>query len=246
MSVENLAVHLRIEEDNKMAQKNTYTPDSAKASFKNHRTSNLEGLNSSLEFIQSQEDLETKKVDARLECFSMVEHQTNFDGAHGGCKFKILELNSLIEKKRDIFKTLENIDYAFKSQTHEARIAKKVEASQKRIRKVFQKEDALRRKVEHLSRKEAVVKIHKDFSQDYQDYSDDLDEPQKVVRWKTQVEHYAMLAKSTTKETPIRGELHINEEMETHDRATLKCAKLSKPAFRFEWSNDIKRSVVAT
>ncbi|GJX55145.1 ribonuclease H-like domain-containing protein [Tanacetum coccineum] len=101
-------------------------------------------------------------------------------------------------------------------------------------------------RVEHLSRKEAVVKIHKDFSQDYQDYSDDLDEPQKAVRRKTQFEHYAMLTKSTTKETLVKGELYINEEMETHDSATLKCVKLSEPAFRFEWSNDIKRSVVAT
>ncbi|GKC23607.1 hypothetical protein Tco_1025757, partial [Tanacetum coccineum] len=54
--------------------------------------SNLEGLNSSLEFIQSQEDLETKKVDARLECSLMVEHQTDSDGAHGGYKFKNHEL----------------------------------------------------------------------------------------------------------------------------------------------------------
>ncbi|GJX62193.1 hypothetical protein Tco_0295093, partial [Tanacetum coccineum] len=54
--------------------------------------SNLEGLSSSLEFIQSQSqevDLETKKADARLECSSMVEHQPDSDGAHGGCKFKI-------------------------------------------------------------------------------------------------------------------------------------------------------------
>ncbi|GJT99320.1 hypothetical protein Tco_1094838 [Tanacetum coccineum] len=90
-----------------------------------NRLSNLEGLNSSLEFIQSQEDLETKKSDARLECYSMVERQPDFDGAHGGCKFKvmaichirgvwILELNSLIEKKRDILKTLENLDYTFR------------------------------------------------------------------------------------------------------------------------------------
>ncbi|GKC23608.1 hypothetical protein Tco_1025758 [Tanacetum coccineum] len=39
MSVENLAVHLRIEEDNKMAQKNTYTPDFAKASMVDHASS---------------------------------------------------------------------------------------------------------------------------------------------------------------------------------------------------------------
>nr|GEZ38160.1 hypothetical protein [Tanacetum cinerariifolium] len=76
--------------------------------------SNLEGLSSSLEFIQSQEDLETNKADARLECSSMVEHQPDSDGAHGGCKFKILELNSLIEKKRNILKTLENLDYTFR------------------------------------------------------------------------------------------------------------------------------------
>ncbi|GJX67898.1 hypothetical protein Tco_0303625 [Tanacetum coccineum] len=51
---------------------------------------NLEGLNSSLEFIQSHEDLETKKADARLKCSSMVEHQPDSHGAHGGCKFKLL------------------------------------------------------------------------------------------------------------------------------------------------------------
>ncbi|GKB51733.1 hypothetical protein Tco_0902486 [Tanacetum coccineum] len=78
--------------------------------------SNLEGLISSLEFSQSQEvDLETKKADARLECSSMVEHQPDSDGAHGGCKFKNLELNSLIEKKQDILKTLENLEYTFRS-----------------------------------------------------------------------------------------------------------------------------------
>ncbi|GJX55340.1 hypothetical protein Tco_0285237, partial [Tanacetum coccineum] len=78
--------------------------------------SNLEGLNSSLEFIQSQsqEDLETKKADARLECSSMVERQPDYDGEHGGCKFKILELNRLIEKKHDILKTLKNLDYTFR------------------------------------------------------------------------------------------------------------------------------------
>nr|GEV57556.1 enoyl-[acyl-carrier-protein] reductase [NADH], chloroplastic [Tanacetum cinerariifolium] len=36
MSVEDLVVRLRIEEDNKMAQKNTYTPDSAKANMVEH------------------------------------------------------------------------------------------------------------------------------------------------------------------------------------------------------------------
>ncbi|GJZ70093.1 zinc finger, CCHC-type containing protein [Tanacetum coccineum] len=51
---------------------------------------------------------------ARLECSSVVEHQPNFDGAQAACKFKILELNSLIEKKRDILKTLENLDYTFR------------------------------------------------------------------------------------------------------------------------------------
>ncbi|GKE06744.1 hypothetical protein Tco_1398762, partial [Tanacetum coccineum] len=39
MSVVNLAVHLRIEEDNMMAQKNTYTPDFAKASMVDHASS---------------------------------------------------------------------------------------------------------------------------------------------------------------------------------------------------------------
>ncbi|GJR11908.1 pol polyprotein [Tanacetum coccineum] len=36
MSVEDLVVHLRIEEDNKLAQKDTYTPDSAKANMVEH------------------------------------------------------------------------------------------------------------------------------------------------------------------------------------------------------------------
>ncbi|GJY78842.1 reverse transcriptase domain-containing protein [Tanacetum coccineum] len=51
--------------------------------------SNLEGLSSSLEFIQSQEvhivfkDLETKKADACLECSLMVECQPDSHGAHG-------------------------------------------------------------------------------------------------------------------------------------------------------------------
>ncbi|GJV71307.1 retrotransposon protein, putative, ty1-copia subclass [Tanacetum coccineum] len=36
MSVEDLIVHLRIEEDNKLAQKNTYAPDSAKANIVEH------------------------------------------------------------------------------------------------------------------------------------------------------------------------------------------------------------------
>ncbi|GJY47010.1 hypothetical protein Tco_0436073, partial [Tanacetum coccineum] len=44
--------------------------------------SNLERLNSSLEFIQSQEE------DARLECPLMAERQPDYDGAHGCCKFK--------------------------------------------------------------------------------------------------------------------------------------------------------------
>ncbi|GJW68865.1 hypothetical protein Tco_0123289 [Tanacetum coccineum] len=39
MSVEDLVVHLRIEEDNKLAQKNTYTPDSAKANMVEHARS---------------------------------------------------------------------------------------------------------------------------------------------------------------------------------------------------------------
>ncbi|GJV73982.1 pol polyprotein [Tanacetum coccineum] len=36
MSVEDLVVHLRIEEDNKLAQKDTYTPNSAKANMVEH------------------------------------------------------------------------------------------------------------------------------------------------------------------------------------------------------------------
>ncbi|GJY86854.1 retrovirus-related pol polyprotein from transposon TNT 1-94 [Tanacetum coccineum] len=39
MSVEDLVVRLRIEEDNKLAQKNTYTPDSAKANMVEHARS---------------------------------------------------------------------------------------------------------------------------------------------------------------------------------------------------------------
>ena len=39
MSVEDLVVRLRIEEDNKLAQKNTYTPDSAKANLVEHASS---------------------------------------------------------------------------------------------------------------------------------------------------------------------------------------------------------------
>ncbi|GJW90092.1 hypothetical protein Tco_0167645 [Tanacetum coccineum] len=50
--------------------------------------SNLEGLSSSLEFIQSQ----SQEADARLECSSMAGHQPDSDGAHGGCKFKNHEL----------------------------------------------------------------------------------------------------------------------------------------------------------
>ncbi|GJZ01093.1 pol polyprotein [Tanacetum coccineum] len=41
MSVEDLIVHLRIEEDNKLAQKNTYAPDSAKANMVEHVGSSL-------------------------------------------------------------------------------------------------------------------------------------------------------------------------------------------------------------
>ncbi|GJY09755.1 retrovirus-related pol polyprotein from transposon TNT 1-94 [Tanacetum coccineum] len=47
--------------------------------------SNLEGLISSLEFIQSQEDLEIKKADACLECSLMVERQPDSHGAHDDC-----------------------------------------------------------------------------------------------------------------------------------------------------------------
>lgn len=39
MSVEDLVVRLRIEEDNKLAQKNTYTPDSAKENLVEHASS---------------------------------------------------------------------------------------------------------------------------------------------------------------------------------------------------------------
>ncbi|GJT29558.1 F-box associated domain containing protein [Tanacetum coccineum] len=58
--------------------------------------SNLEGLNSSLEFIQShrKHDLESKKAVARLECSTMVEHQPDPDGELGGYKLKEM-VNSL-------------------------------------------------------------------------------------------------------------------------------------------------------
>ncbi|GJW12460.1 hypothetical protein Tco_1578287 [Tanacetum coccineum] len=50
-------------------------------------------------------------VTSLIDCNNFV--YTDSDGARGGCKFQILELNSLIEKKRDILKTLENLDYTF-------------------------------------------------------------------------------------------------------------------------------------
>ncbi|KAI3744968.1 hypothetical protein L1987_58067 [Smallanthus sonchifolius] len=65
--------------------------------------SNIEGLSSSLEFIQT-EGLGTKRA----------EHQPEYGGAHDGCMFKILELNSHIEKKKGMLKSLEDLDYKFK------------------------------------------------------------------------------------------------------------------------------------
>ncbi|XP_024986393.1 uncharacterized protein LOC112521646 isoform X1 [Cynara cardunculus var. scolymus] len=74
---------------------------------------NIEGLTSSLEFIQSQ-GLVTKSADARTECSSLAEHQLESKGVHGGCKFELLELNSQIEKKEGILKSLEDLDYTLK------------------------------------------------------------------------------------------------------------------------------------
>ncbi|GJY60691.1 hypothetical protein Tco_0461348 [Tanacetum coccineum] len=47
-------------------------------------------------------DLETKKSDARLECSSMVEHQPDSDGAHGGCKFKVRRCTDLPEQNHEL------------------------------------------------------------------------------------------------------------------------------------------------
>ncbi|KAI3523631.1 hypothetical protein L1887_01898 [Cichorium endivia] len=69
--------------------------------------SNIEGLNSTMEFIQSQ-GLETNRADASL------EHQSETLGAHGGCKFKLLDLNGQIEKKKAMLKSLEDLDYTLK------------------------------------------------------------------------------------------------------------------------------------
>ncbi|CAI9265844.1 unnamed protein product [Lactuca saligna] len=74
---------------------------------------NIEGLNSTMEFIQSQ-GLETKRADAVLECSLLEEHQPEAIDADGGCKFKLLELNSQIEKKRGMLKSLEDLDYTLK------------------------------------------------------------------------------------------------------------------------------------
>ncbi|KAI3716431.1 hypothetical protein L1987_67304 [Smallanthus sonchifolius] len=65
--------------------------------------SNIEGLSSSLEFIQS-EGFGTKRA----------EHQPKYEGAHDDCMFKILELNGQIEKKKGMLKSLEDLDYNFK------------------------------------------------------------------------------------------------------------------------------------
>ncbi|KAJ9555574.1 hypothetical protein OSB04_010188 [Centaurea solstitialis] len=74
---------------------------------------NIEGLTSSLEFIQSQ-GLVPKSADACLEGSLLAEHQLESKGVHGGSKFKILELNSQIEKKKGILKSMENLDYTMK------------------------------------------------------------------------------------------------------------------------------------
>ncbi|KAK9078957.1 hypothetical protein SSX86_000626 [Deinandra increscens subsp. villosa] len=63
----------------------------------------IDGLNSSVEFIQSQ-GLETKRG----------EHQPESEGVHCNCKFKISELNSQLEKKEVMLKSLENLDYTLK------------------------------------------------------------------------------------------------------------------------------------
>ncbi|XP_071713463.1 uncharacterized protein [Rutidosis leptorrhynchoides] len=68
--------------------------------------SNIESLNSSLEFSQSH-GLGIKRADS-LECSSLAEHQPE------SCKFKILKFSSQIEKKKTILKSLEDLDYTFK------------------------------------------------------------------------------------------------------------------------------------
>ncbi|KAL8217321.1 hypothetical protein R6Q57_024158 [Mikania cordata] len=64
---------------------------------------NIQGLNSSLEFIQSH-GLDTKRAD----------HQPESEGTNGDCKFKILELNSQLEKKKGMLRSLESLDYTLK------------------------------------------------------------------------------------------------------------------------------------
>ncbi|KAL4591058.1 hypothetical protein LXL04_004006 [Taraxacum kok-saghyz] len=71
-----------------------------------HLHTNIQGLKSTMEFIHSQ-GLETKRSpDSPLQLESI--------GAHGGCKFKLLELNSQIEKKRGMLNSLEDLDYTLK------------------------------------------------------------------------------------------------------------------------------------
>ncbi|KAJ0903449.1 hypothetical protein HanPSC8_Chr07g0269961 [Helianthus annuus] len=63
----------------------------------------IEGLNSSLDLIQSQ-GLETETAALQLES----------EGAHVDSKFKISELNSQLEKKKGMLESLENLDYTLK------------------------------------------------------------------------------------------------------------------------------------
>ncbi|KAK1435363.1 hypothetical protein QVD17_01124 [Tagetes erecta] len=65
--------------------------------------STIEGLSSSLEFVQS-EGLKTKRA----------EHQQESECAHADQNFKILELSSQTEKKKGMLKSLEDLDYRFK------------------------------------------------------------------------------------------------------------------------------------
>nr|XP_043630420.1 uncharacterized protein LOC122601743 [Erigeron canadensis] len=74
--------------------------------------SNIEGLNSSLDFTQSQ-GLGTKRTDAQ-ECSLLTEHQLESVGALGECKLKILKSSSQIEKKKGTLKLLEDLDYIFR------------------------------------------------------------------------------------------------------------------------------------
>lgn len=79
----------------------------------NRLESNIEGLNCSLNFIASQ-GLEKEKADAQLECSTQAEDQMVSLSAHGGCKFKILELDTEVEKKKRTLKSLQDLECTHK------------------------------------------------------------------------------------------------------------------------------------